>query len=104
MVPIAEELGVPVVPFPDWLASLEKCGDEALDVRAVELTQNNPALRLLGLFRSWASTSDLGPMSTMRLSTEKAEAASETLAGLPALDAEVARSWVVGWRRAGFLP
>ncbi|KAI1788607.1 acetyl-CoA synthetase-like protein [Ganoderma leucocontextum] len=104
MVPIAEELRVPLVPFPDWLASLEKCDNETLDVRHIEWTRNNPALRLLGLFRSWTSTSDPGPVSAIRLSTEKAEAASETLAGLPALDAEVARRWVAGWRRAGFLP
>ncbi|KAM5540045.1 hypothetical protein V8D89_006185 [Ganoderma adspersum] len=104
MVPIAEELGVPLVPFSDWLTSLEKGDSDTPDVRRLESTRNNPALGLLSLFRSWASTSNPGPVSAMRLSTKKAEGASETLAGLPALDAGVAREWVAGWRRAGFLP
>ncbi|PIL34315.1 hypothetical protein GSI_03090 [Ganoderma sinense ZZ0214-1] len=104
IVPIAKELGVPLVPFSHWLTTLEKCDNDTLDVRSLDPTQNNPALRLLGLFRSWASTSNPGPVSAMRMSTEKAEAASETLSSLPALDAEVARGWVAGWRRVGFLP
>ncbi len=104
MAPIAEELRVPLVPFSGWLTSLEKCDGGTLDVRHLESTRNNPALRLLGLFRTWASTSNPGPVSTMRLSTEKAVDASETLAVLPALDAQMAKGWIAGWRRAGFLP
>lgn len=103
-VPIAEALGAPLVPFSDWLTLLEKCDSDAPDIRCLESTRNNPALRLLNLFRSWASTSNPGPVSSMRLSTKKAEGASETLASLPSLDAEAAREWVAGWRRAGFLP
>ncbi|TBU28871.1 acetyl-CoA synthetase-like protein [Dichomitus squalens] len=102
--PIADELGVPLVPFQDWLAALEECDSDPLDEGHTDAVGTNPALRLLGLFRSWTSGSKSGPVSGLRVLTDKAEAASETLRDLPHLEEEVARSWIAAWRRSGFLP
>ena len=102
--PIAEELRVPLVPFRDWLVALEECNGAPFDAGYADAVRNNPALRLLGLFRSWSSASTPGPVSGLPVGTENAEAASETLRNLPRVDAEMARSWITAWRRSGFLP
>ena len=102
--PIAEEFHVPLVPFRDWLAALEECNGDPFDAGHADAIRNNPALRLLGLFRSWSSASTPGPVSGLPVSTENAAAASETLRNLPRVDAEMARSWIAAWRRSGFLP
>ncbi|KAI0677488.1 acetyl-CoA synthetase-like protein [Trametes maxima] len=96
--PIASALDVPLVPYADWLAALERTA------RGVEAMRENPALRLLEFFRTQSFAEDREPLGFKHLSTEKAEKASEALRALPGLEEEAARRWVAAWRATGFLP
>ena len=98
IVPIAKELGVPLVPYSNWLAVLEKTAEQGPDA-----AQDNPALRLLDFFRASARGDGKPPLGLWRLATDKALGASETLANMPALGEEDARRWVAAWRQSGFL-
>ena len=106
MQPIAEELGVPLVPLARWVDALTQIADsENNSGPSRSDVRRNPALALLGLFRSWANAtgSQAGPVSALNISTEKAQSASETLRHLPVLSAEAAKAWVAAWRKSGFL-
>ena len=94
MVPIAEELRVSVVPYPEWLLKLEECSS-AHGADELELLRQNPALRLLEFFRN------MKPM--VAVSTQEAEQASEVLAHLPELRDEDSKRWLAAWRASGFL-
>ncbi len=98
--PIAQELGVPLVPYPTWLAALERSNAEGSEGDAA---RENPALRLLDFFRSFAQGSEKPPLGLCRLATEKAVDASETLASMPPLGEADIKRWVSAWRTSGFL-
>ncbi|PIL27162.1 hypothetical protein GSI_10304 [Ganoderma sinense ZZ0214-1] len=97
--PIAEALDVPRVPYSQWLAALEKGAAEGSSDE-VDAMRANPALRLLDFFRTQSRSNAGG----MRLSTAKAEQASEELARMRELTPDDARRWVAAWRASGFLP
>ena len=106
MLPIAEELGVPLVPLARWVDALGQIVDSEKNSDSSRSdARRNPALTLLSLFRSWASAtgSGAGPVSALNISTEKAQDASETLRRLPGLSAEAAKAWVAAWRKSNFL-
>ena len=96
--PIAEELDVPLVPYSQWLTALEKCAAEG-STDEVDAMRANPALRLLDFFHA-QSRSNGGA----RLSTAKAEQASEELARMPELTREDTMRCVAAWKASGFLP
>ncbi|KAH9895845.1 acetyl-CoA synthetase-like protein [Cubamyces lactineus] len=102
--PIAEELGVPLVSFEEWISALE-AGASQGDAADVELMKANPALRILAFFQGLKSikSPDREPLGMVYLSTEKSTKVSEALANMPQLDAERARGWVAAWKRSGFL-
>ncbi|RPD58184.1 acetyl-CoA synthetase-like protein [Lentinus tigrinus ALCF2SS1-7] len=104
MAPIAKSLGVPLVPYEQWLAAL-KTSVEHGSAAEVEAMKLNPALRLLPFYESQGRTMsrDREPMGLVYLDTTKAQAASPALADLPALDAERAQRWVEAWKKAGFI-
>ncbi|KAI0808043.1 acetyl-CoA synthetase-like protein [Fomes fomentarius] len=92
---IAEELGVPGVPYTEWMNALERCAvDSAQD--EVKAMQENPALRLMEFFKR-------GPISLLPISSENAQKASTTLASLPELGPQIVREWLTAWRSSGFL-
>ncbi|TFK94535.1 acetyl-CoA synthetase-like protein [Polyporus arcularius HHB13444] len=91
--PIAEELGVPMVPFGTWLAALEQLASR----KGVEVVEQNPAVLLLTFFKR-------KPVSLLDLETRNACAESNTLDNMDELGDEIARKWVAGWRTSGFLP
>ncbi|KAI0821733.1 acetyl-CoA synthetase-like protein [Trametes gibbosa] len=102
MAPIAEELGVPLVPYPEWLAKLQKsveegCADE------IALMQANPALRLLSFYQSLKSSPEREPLGMVYLATTRSVGVSPTLSALRALDGERAKGWLAAWRQSGFL-
>ncbi|TFK82377.1 acetyl-CoA synthetase-like protein [Polyporus arcularius HHB13444] len=102
---IAEELGVPLVPYASWLAALEKSAGELSGERDIDAMRDNPALRLLDFFRYRAEAREgREPLGIARLSTENAVAVSETLANMPEISEADARRWVAAWRASGFLP
>ncbi|KAI0719494.1 acetyl-CoA synthetase-like protein [Cerioporus squamosus] len=93
---IAEELGVPLVPYASWLAALEKSAGEVSGERDVDAMRDNPALRLLDFFCNRAGAREgREPLGMPLLSTEKARSVS---------DEADARRWVAAWRASGFLP
>ena len=102
--PIAQELGVPLVPYAEWLAKLEGSVEHG-SAEEVEAMKANPALRLLPFYKAQAETmtADREAMGLVFISTEKAVRVSESLAKLPQLDAERARMWLAAWKRSGFI-
>ncbi|KAI0702388.1 acetyl-CoA synthetase-like protein [Cerioporus squamosus] len=104
MSPIADELGVPLVPYEQWLSAL-KDGVQHGSAAEVEVMKLNPALRLLSFYEAQgrSMSKDREPMGLVYLDTTKAQEASPALAHLPVLDTERARKWVAAWRKAGFL-
>ena len=104
LAPIAEQLDVPLVPYDEWLAALERgaATGSADEVAAMEI---NPALRLLSFFQFQKDgmQSDREPMGLVRLSVEKATQVSATLSTLPQLDTVRVIGWLAAWRAAVFL-
>ena len=100
ILPISEELGVPLVSYSQWLTELEKGGEGS--IAEADAMRANPALGLLDLFRA---RQDGGlPASISRPSTVRAEETSKELANMPELGLEDAKRWVAAWRASGFLP
>ncbi|KAF9505928.1 hypothetical protein BS47DRAFT_1322053 [Hydnum rufescens UP504] len=106
--PIAASLGVPLVPYADWLARLE--ADLADTSRSeVEAATNNPALRLISMFRPFqqgsVTTGGREAMGVARLQTTEAVKASPALRSenLAPLGARDALAWVRFWKSAGLL-
>lgn len=98
VVPIAQELGVPLVPYTTWLAALERSAEGSEDA-----ARENPALRLLDFFRSFAQGNEKPPLGLWQLATKQAVDASETLLRMPQLEESDVRRWVAAWRTSGFL-
>ncbi|TBU23410.1 acetyl-CoA synthetase-like protein [Dichomitus squalens] len=104
LAPIAEELGVPLVPYTQWLEKLEGSVEHG-SAEEVEAMKANPALRLLPFYKAQAGTMtpDREAMGLVFISTEKAVRVSESLAKMPQLGAERARMWLAAWKRSGFI-
>ena len=102
--PIAKELSVPLVPYDQWVGTLESSVEQGT-AQEVEAMRLNPALRLLQFFKaqSNAMTPDKEAMGLVFISTDKAVRVSESLARMPQLDGERARMWLAAWRKSGFL-
>ncbi|KAH9848670.1 acetyl-CoA synthetase-like protein [Lenzites betulinus] len=102
--PLAEELGVPLVSYSEWLSALQNSVREG-DASEVDLMKANPALRLLPFYTNAdsAPAPDREPFGLVYLSTEKSTVVSNALAELPQLDAERTKGWLAAWKRAGFL-
>ncbi|THH19547.1 hypothetical protein EW146_g1644 [Bondarzewia mesenterica] len=101
--PIAAELGVPLVPYTEWLDALEKDMDDT-SISQVEHLQRNPALRLLDFFRHARIGPEWEPVAVARLGTDKAVEVSKTLReDAPTLGVENVKRWLQGWRKSGFL-
>jgi len=108
MEPIAALLQIPLVPFQEWLSSLES------QISARQLTKEQaesvPALRLFNFFSTGKSPDkDLTESSGLqpRVSLAEATRVSQTLRNpetIPPLCAEEARNWVRYWRNIGFIP
>ncbi|KAJ7127122.1 acetyl-CoA synthetase-like protein [Mycena epipterygia] len=85
----AKILGVPSVPYKDWLDILQKA---AADSEAIE---HNPALRLVDFFANY----QVGPV----LSTERTMGISPTMQDTKQLTGEDVEKWIRNWRKVGFL-
>ena len=101
--PLAEQLGVPLVPYAKWLEALQSSLQSGED--EVELQRKNPALRLFGFFTgSHARLSDeYEPIGLAKLSIAKALAVAPTLEIRPLNEQDV-KTWINAWIHAGFLP
>jgi len=97
---VSKVLATPLVPYADWLASLE--GQQ----NSVEAARDIPALRLLSFFRAIAAGragDEEGFTGLESLSTAKALVASPTLAAMAPLNEKDVKLWVGFWRATGSL-
>lgn len=100
--PIAEELGVPLVPWNVWLSKLD---DDLRDESLIEVEhlRRNPALHLLEMFKHANLSDDFEPPGIARLETTKAIQVAPTLLSAE-FGREVGKQWVSAWRASGYLP
>jgi hypothetical protein len=99
----SDSLNIPLVPFAEWLARLEKSREVLATASAEEEAQairNNPALRLIEFFRSISSHE---ATSLPNLSLNEAKKASETLRdeNLSPLSVADVKMWVSYWNGTG---
>ncbi|KAG2030868.1 hypothetical protein BDR03DRAFT_973938 [Suillus americanus] len=99
----ARTINVPLVPYTQWLASLEKQASS----QTGETLQNNPALRLLDFFRYTTRRRNLTEnFLEPELSCAKAMQESPTLRSMASnpLGAQDVAKWFGYWRSVGFIP
>ena len=102
--PIARELKLPRVPFDEWLSALEKSGEGLSAEDEVQMTLDNPGLKLLSFFAQGTGKSgSTGAFGIQALDVSNARKASRTLDELPPLTDDVPLKWLAYWRRTGFL-
>ena len=94
--PIAEYLGVPAVPYTEWVARLEKSAADARAGAGVE--QHDAAHNLVDFFKS----TGMGGAEIV-LSTDKAVKASKALASVRPIGREDALRYVQFWEKVGHL-
>lgn len=106
--PMASSLGVPLVPYPDWLSKLAAAHKLTQSYSAAELERAqvaNPALRLFSFFQSARTGPEWEPLGVARLDTARAIGVSNVLAeGAKPLGEENVWKWMNAWRASRFLP
>ena len=100
--PIATALGVPTVPYADWLKQLE----ESSSSTSVEAAREHPALRVIDFYRVMKPSEEgnAEALTKTRLDSTEAVKSSQTLATeLPVLDAKLVEKWIIYWKQKGVL-
>jgi len=107
--PLADSLGVRLVPYADWLSRLKS----DVDPRILSKYGENPAVRLTDFFRQGIPSPDNAKFRSVteclgllpKVSIERGMSVSKTLGdpGLPQLDEADVRRWIEYWREIGFL-
>ncbi|CAL1709823.1 unnamed protein product [Somion occarium] len=100
--PIANELGVPLVPYHIWLSKLEDSLKDT-SLSEVEHLQRNPALRLLEMFQHADLGEDFEPPGIVKLDSSKSTSVAPSLTQVE-MSRQMAKEWVAAWRASGFLP
>ncbi|KAI5119742.1 hypothetical protein M0805_008672 [Coniferiporia weirii] len=107
--PVSADLGIPLVPYAEWLARIEgsrRTGSSAnADVDAE--ARANPAGLIAEFFRGAAHVGqqDGEAMGLKRLALDGALRVSQTMrdAGAEPLSVESVRKWIVYWKKIGFI-
>ncbi|KAI0647275.1 acetyl-CoA synthetase-like protein [Trametes meyenii] len=100
---LADELGIPLVPYAEWLSALEKCVGDSGDHAQLELMRIHQALRLVSFYREVGPSPYREAFGLVHLDTVKSTRMSETLASLGQLDEESVQRWVTTWKNRGYL-
>lgn len=103
---VAGALGVPLVPYNDWLGALRRASASISgSAGEVERLRENPALQLVDYWvrKTPDNIEQQEPLGVVYMQTVRSEEVSETLRTVPPLDPTVADEWVGAWRKAGFL-
>ncbi|TCD61585.1 hypothetical protein EIP91_008188 [Steccherinum ochraceum] len=110
MQPIGQALHLPLVPYPDWLARLERSAHAIKTPADVEeAKRENPAWSLIALFRRANTDRSKTPwrravgQAVFDMSHSLAVAPSLSQENLPALNGDDALKWLYFWRKAGIL-
>lgn len=104
----SRELGIPLVPYAEWVDRMEKSLDGLDTEHSVELLEQSPALRILEFFEACKQYVDerdaREAMGMRRLDLKCACAVSRLLSEeLAPLSAESVRLWISYWKSVGFL-
>ncbi|THG97397.1 hypothetical protein EW026_g4592 [Hermanssonia centrifuga] len=108
MGPVAKSLNLPLVPYNEWFALLEKSG-EGLDADSeVEMMHQNPGLKLLDFFRDTldATSSSIEAAGLPPLDVTEALKVAPSLDSdrLAQMSGDDSLRWVGYWQKTGFLP
>ena len=107
MTPLADKLGLPVIPYDDWLARLVKSGEGLSADGEVEAMKENPALKIVDFFREMGAAQGVRGSQgiDITLDTSEAERVAPSLSAerLPQLSGEDVDRWVGYWKGVGFL-
>lgn len=112
----SHELGLQVVPYPDWFAALEEtqpalrdfsmsasAGSDSMIKRILE---ESPALRLMLFFRAglaYRTDPELyEPPSIVIMDCNKLSSVSESFRATPGLSGENVKRWIAAWMKSGF--
>lgn len=101
---VSQTLEVPLVPYSEWFAKLEKSLEDK-SVSEVDQMRRNPALRLLEFFRKGLTDDPRTEFpGIVKLEIDKALRVSPTFQGSPQLGASDVNLWLAFWKKTGFLP
>lgn len=110
MNPISKALHLPLVPYAEWLARLEKSRFTIKTPSDVEeMKHRNPAWSLIDLFRSMKAHRSEAPwrraagQTVLDMSHSLSAAPCLSEENLPELNGEDAINWLQFWRRIGVL-
>lgn len=109
MEPLAKSLDIPVVPYDEWVARLEKSGEGLSADEEVETMRLHPALKIIDMFIQGRTTAAISAskeaMGLPLLETTQAQNVSPSLAPerLLQLTSEDALRWMAYWNRIGYL-
>lgn len=107
MEPLAQALGLLVVPYDEWIERLEQSGERLTADEEVEIMWQNPALKLIGTFirAKMAPSTCREAMGVPHLDSTQAQRVSPSLTpqALPQLSTNDALQWVAYWKRIGYL-
>jgi hypothetical protein len=101
----AKELGVPLVPYADWLRALEESLQDASKSQ-VEHMRANPALRLLPFYKKADAETKRDGREAMGLplmNTTRAQEVAPSLRELQPLREADVTSWMAFWKRTKVL-
>lgn len=87
-------LGVPIVPYSEWLSRLQ---DAAQDAEA-DTQKANPALKLFDFFEK-----DMESATELAIATNKAVKVSSSLMNAKKLESVDVGKWLSYWQKIGFL-
>lgn len=99
---LSKTLQLPVVPYAEWLARLQKSAGEGHSPSGVDA---NPALGLLDYFHSLEIGSNAGKeaLGLPKLSVVEGQKASSALRNAADLTTRDVEQWLANWEKAGFL-
>lgn len=107
----SQQLDLRTATYADWFSTLEDSQHSlqsiSNDTAAVEkMLRENPALRLLELFRAGKeheNDEDFEPPGLTKISCAKAVSVSESLRTAGGIDEENVRRWLMSWRKSAFI-
>ncbi|THH14562.1 hypothetical protein EW146_g5781 [Bondarzewia mesenterica] len=106
---LSSELKIPVIPYAEWLARLDKSAQELAGGMDADDLRHNPALKLLDWYHSafvGGNGRNVDALGFPKLDMTRALKESPKLASpdLPMMGEADARLWVRYWKSIGFIP
>lgn len=90
----SETLDVPIISYKEWVSKLQAAAQGANE----EVARHNPAIKLLEFFEQ-----EMGEVSDVVISTDKAVQVSQALKGIKKLQRKDVEMWMAYWKKVGLL-